>query len=58
MMGANGSSTGGAGKGREDGEEADPESKKLRNALAGAIFRISRMLSGRMLQVLRGRRRH
>ena len=37
MMGANGSSTGGGGKGKED-EDGDPESKKLRNALAGAIL--------------------
>jgi vacuolar protein-sorting-associated protein 4 len=40
MVGANGSSTGGAGKGKdgEEGDEVDPESKKLRNALAGAIL--------------------
>ena len=41
MVGANGSSTGGTakGKGGEDaGEGIDEESKKLRNALAGAIL--------------------
>ena len=37
MVGANGSTTGGGGKGKED-DEVDPESKKLRNALAGAIL--------------------
>lgn len=37
MMGANGSSTGGAGKAEGD-DDVDPESKKLRNALAGAIL--------------------
>ncbi|KAH9905615.1 P-loop containing nucleoside triphosphate hydrolase protein [Xylariomycetidae sp. FL2044] len=39
MVGANGSSTGGTGKGgsKEDGE-VDEDSKKLRNALAGAIL--------------------
>ncbi|RDW67985.1 hypothetical protein BP6252_09381 [Coleophoma cylindrospora] len=37
MVGANGSASGGTGKGEEkDGEDAD--SKKLRNALAGAIL--------------------
>jgi vacuolar protein-sorting-associated protein 4 len=37
MVGSNGATTGGAGKGEEkDGEDAD--SKKLRNALAGAIL--------------------
>ncbi|KAK8097384.1 hypothetical protein PG984_016523 [Apiospora sp. TS-2023a] len=41
MVGANGSSTGGTGKGKSgDGEngEIDEDSKKLRNALAGAIM--------------------
>ncbi|KAK4166917.1 P-loop containing nucleoside triphosphate hydrolase protein [Cladorrhinum sp. PSN259] len=42
MVGANGSSTGGTGKGKdgEDGgaPELDEDSKKLRNALAGAIL--------------------
>jgi vacuolar protein-sorting-associated protein 4 len=39
MVGANGSSTGGGGKGEDkDGEEVDADSKKLRNALAGAIL--------------------
>jgi vacuolar protein-sorting-associated protein 4 len=44
MIGANGSSTGGTGKGKEngedgkDGEPIDEDSKKLRNALAGAIL--------------------
>lgn len=40
MMGANGSTSGGGGKGKdgEDGEEMDADSKKLRNALAGAIL--------------------
>lgn len=39
MMGANGASTGGGGKGKEDGDgEGDADSKKLRNALAGAIL--------------------
>ena len=37
MMGANGSSTGGGGKGEKE-EEQDADSKKLRNALAGAIL--------------------
>jgi vacuolar protein-sorting-associated protein 4 len=37
MVGANGSSTGGGGKGKDE-EETDPDSKKLRNALAGAIL--------------------
>jgi vacuolar protein-sorting-associated protein 4 len=37
MVGANGTSSGGGGKGKEE-EEGDPESKKLRNALAGAIL--------------------
>ena len=46
MLGANGSSTGGAGKGEDGaggpgaggGEPIDEDSKKLRNALAGAIL--------------------
>lgn len=45
MLGANGSSTGGAGKGEDGagggaggGEQIDEESKKLRSALAGAIL--------------------
>lgn len=42
MVGANGSSTGGTGKGKENGEDGDApldeDSKKLRNALAGAIL--------------------
>ncbi|KAI1117889.1 P-loop containing nucleoside triphosphate hydrolase protein [Nemania sp. NC0429] len=41
MVGANGSSTGGTGKGKQDGEDGgavDDDSKKLRNALAGAIL--------------------
>ncbi|KAK7990103.1 hypothetical protein PG989_010418 [Apiospora arundinis] len=42
MVGANGSSTGGTGKGKtgdgENGGEIDEDSKKLRNALAGAIM--------------------
>lgn len=41
MVGANGSSTGGTGKGKEGGEDGgavDEDSKKLRNALAGAIL--------------------
>lgn len=41
MLGANGSSTGGTGKGKEGGEEGpavDEDSKKLRSALAGAIL--------------------
>ncbi|TPX14776.1 uncharacterized protein E0L32_005171 [Thyridium curvatum] len=41
MVGANGSSTGGTGKGKENGEDGEPvdeDSKKLRNALAGAIL--------------------
>ncbi|KAH8595198.1 P-loop containing nucleoside triphosphate hydrolase protein [Bisporella sp. PMI_857] len=37
MVGANGSSTGGSGKG-EDKEGGDPESQKLRSALQGAIL--------------------
>ncbi|KAI1160595.1 P-loop containing nucleoside triphosphate hydrolase protein [Nemania serpens] len=40
MVGANGSSTGGTGKGKQDGEDGvvDDDSRKLRNALAGAIL--------------------
>lgn len=38
MVGANGSVAGGGGKGKEEDGDADPESKKLRNALAGAIL--------------------
>ena len=44
MLGANGSSTGGTGKGKENGEDGgngaavDEDSKKLRSALAGAIL--------------------
>jgi vacuolar protein-sorting-associated protein 4 len=38
MVGANGSSTGGGGKGKDGEEEVDADSKKLRNALAGAIL--------------------
>ncbi|RYP08581.1 hypothetical protein DL764_001816 [Monosporascus ibericus] len=41
MVGANGTSTGGTAKGKqsgEDGAEVDEDSKKLRNALAGAIL--------------------
>ena len=42
MVGANGSSTGGTGKGKENGEDGgeqiDEDSKKLRSALAGAIL--------------------
>lgn len=41
MVGANGSSTGGTAKGKQDGEggaELDEDSKKLRGALAGAIL--------------------
>lgn len=38
MVGANGSSTGGTGKGKQNGEDVDEDSKKLRNALAGAIL--------------------
>lgn len=43
MVGANGSSTAGTAKGKEDGEDGngapiDEDSKKLRNALAGAIL--------------------
>jgi vacuolar protein-sorting-associated protein 4 len=44
MVGANGASTAGTGKGKEAGEEGAPgetldeDSKKLRNALAGAIL--------------------
>ncbi len=44
MVGANGTSTGGTGKGKETGEDGaggetlDEDSKKLRNALAGAIL--------------------
>ncbi|CZR64224.1 probable vacuolar sorting protein VPS4 [Phialocephala subalpina] len=37
MVGANGTSTGGGGKGKEE-EGTDPESQKLRNALQGAIL--------------------
>ncbi|OTA53168.1 vacuolar protein sorting-associated protein VPS4 [Hypoxylon sp. EC38] len=39
MVGANGSSTGGTGKGKQNGEDGvDEDSKKLRSALAGAIL--------------------
>lgn len=38
MVGANGTSTAGGAKGKEDGEEQDADSKKLRSALAGAIL--------------------
>ncbi|KAI3396091.1 hypothetical protein diail_508 [Diaporthe ilicicola] len=42
LVGANGSSTAGTGKGKENGEDGGPpqdeDSKKLRNALAGAIL--------------------
>jgi vacuolar protein-sorting-associated protein 4 len=39
MVGANGSSTGGGGKGKDaEGDNVDADSKKLRNALAGAIL--------------------
>ncbi|KAJ4419503.1 Vacuolar protein sorting-associated protein 4 [Gnomoniopsis sp. IMI 355080] len=41
MLGANGSSTGGTGKGKDGGEDGpviDEDSKKLRSALAGAIL--------------------
>lgn len=39
MVGANGTTSSGGGKGKEgEGEDGDPESKKLRNALAGAIL--------------------
>lgn len=38
MVGANGSTTGGGGKGKEGEDDQDPESKKLRSALAGAIL--------------------
>ncbi|KAI7777785.1 Vacuolar protein sorting-associated protein 4 [Diaporthe eres] len=41
LVGANGSSTGGTAKGKENGEDGAPideDSKKLRNALAGAIL--------------------
>ncbi|KAI1641935.1 vacuolar protein sorting-associated protein VPS4 [Daldinia loculata] len=39
LVGANGSSTGGTGKGKQNGEEGvDEDNKKLRNALAGAIL--------------------
>lgn len=41
MVGANGSSTAGTGKGKENGEDGpgiDEDSKKLRSALAGAIL--------------------
>lgn len=38
MVGANGSASGGGGKGKGEEEEGDPDSKKLRNALAGAIL--------------------
>ncbi|KAK5114365.1 Vacuolar protein sorting-associated protein 4 [Meristemomyces frigidus] len=37
-MGSNGTSAGGSGKANEEDEDADPESKKLRGALAGAIL--------------------
>lgn len=37
MVGANGTSSGGGGKGKED-EGVDADSQKLRNALAGAIL--------------------
>ena len=38
-MGANGKASNGSGKGKgEEDDEQDPESKKLRNALAGAIL--------------------
>lgn len=37
-MGANGKASNGAGKGKDDDDEEDPESKKLRGALAGAIL--------------------
>lgn len=39
LVGANGSSTAGTGKGKQNGEDGvDEDSKKLRNALAGAIL--------------------
>lgn len=40
LVGANGSTTGGTGKGKQNGEDGgiDEDSKKLRNALAGAIL--------------------
>lgn len=38
MVGANGSTSGGGGKGKDGEEEVDADSKKLRNALAGAIL--------------------
>lgn len=38
MVGVNGASTGGGGKGKDDGEGVDADSQKLRNALAGAIL--------------------
>ena len=41
MVGVNGTSTGGTGKGKENGEDGEPldeDSKKLRSALAGAIL--------------------
>jgi len=41
MVGANGSSTGGTGKGKQDGDDGealDEDSKKLRGALASAIL--------------------
>lgn len=40
MVGANGSSTGGTGKGKQNGDDGgvDEDNKKLRNALAGAIL--------------------
>ncbi|KAF1984042.1 AAA-domain-containing protein [Aulographum hederae CBS 113979] len=37
-VGANGKVSGGSGKGGDDDDEQDPESKKLRGALAGAIL--------------------
>ncbi|KAI5199233.1 hypothetical protein AUEXF2481DRAFT_37765 [Aureobasidium subglaciale EXF-2481] len=37
-MGANGKASNGAAKGKDDDDEQDPESKKLRGALAGAIL--------------------
>ncbi|KAK3677373.1 Vacuolar protein sorting-associated protein 4 [Recurvomyces mirabilis] len=37
-MGSNGKSAGGTGKGEDNDEDGDPESKKLRGALAGAIL--------------------
>ena len=39
MVGANGAASGGGGKGKEGEDDGvDPENKKLRNALAGAIL--------------------